>query len=174
MASSPGSPRRIRAPRGWLGLAFLGVWTYFLAQTFQLYVDGFASGSNLTVPEALDVLRVMSNLGQILFLSGIAVALWRANLAAGLTPAGVRGLAIASGGVGVLLFFEAVILIAWVHVVQSPIGALSGAYGVGSIVGVALGLAGIASLGVGLTQAAGFFGPPGEAARLGTATEKSG
>lgn len=174
MVSSPGSNRRVRAPRGWLGLAFLGVWTYFLAQTFQLYAGAFASGSGLTVPEGLDVLRIMSNLGQILFLSGIAVALWRANLAAGLSPAGLRGLAIAAAGVGVLLLFEAVLLLDWVRVVQSPIGALRDAYNIGSIIGVALGLAGIASLGVGLTQAVGFFGPTREVAQSRAETEKTG
>jgi len=46
------------------------------------------------------VLRLTSNLGQILFLAGVGAALWRANLAAGLSSSGVSGLVIASAGVG--------------------------------------------------------------------------
>ncbi len=148
----------VRAPRGWLGLAFLGVWLYFLSQLSQLYREAFAAAAGISMPDATDVLRLTSNLGQILFLAGVGAALWRANLAAGLSSSGVSGLVIASAGVGVLVLFEVVLFLAWFGLVTGPVAALGDAYAVGSITGVALGLGGIAYLGVGLSQAVGLFG----------------
>jgi len=148
----------VRAPRGWLGLAFLGVWLYFLSQLSQVYKEAFAPVAGLSVPDAIDVLRLTSNLGQIFFLAGVGAALWRANLAAGLSSPGVGGFVIASAGVGVLVLFELVLLLAWFRLVTGPVAALGDVYAVGSIMGIALGLAGIASLGVGLSQAVGLFG----------------
>ncbi len=147
----------VRAPRGWLGLAFLGVWLYFLSQLLQFYREAFAAAAGISVPDATDVLRLTSNLGQIVFLAGVGAALWRANLAAGLSSSGVSGLVIASAGVGVLVLFEVVLFLAWFGL-TGPIAALGDAYAVGSIMGVALGLGGIAYLGVGLSQAVGLFG----------------
>jgi len=158
----------VRAPRAWLALAFLGVWLYFLSQLSQVYKEAFAAAAGLSMADAVDALRLTSNLGQILFLAGVGAALWRANLAAGLSSAGVSGLVIASAGVGVLVLFEVVLLLAWFRLVTGLILALGDVYTVGGIIGVALGLAGIASLGVGLSQAAGLFGRREEEATPGT------
>src|SRR5207247_1247272 len=78
-----------------------------------LYREAFATAAGVPVPGAVDALRLTSNLGQILFLAGVGAALWRANLAAGLSSSGVSGLVIASAGVGVLVLFEVVLLLAW-------------------------------------------------------------
>ena len=161
-ASFVGSPQpaspTIRPPRGWLGLAFLGIWIYFLSQVFQLYEGFFAEGAGLTEPEAISVLRITSNLGEILFLSGVVAALWRANLAAGPASGGTRGLALGSASVGLLVFFEAVLLLDWMEIATPLIRSVGLWFGLGSIVAVALGLAGIASLGVALSRAVGLFG----------------
>jgi len=92
---------------------------YFLSQLLQLYKEAFAAAAGLSVAHALDALRLTSNLGQILFLAGVGAALWRANLAAGLSSSGVSGLVIASAGVGVLVLFEVVLLLAWFDLVTA-------------------------------------------------------
>ncbi len=145
---------------------------YFLSQLLQLYKEAFAAAAGLSVAHALDALRLTSNLGQILFLAGVGAALWRANLAAGLSSSGVSGLVIASAGVGVLVLFEVVLLLAWFDLVTGPIATLGDVYAVGNIMGVALGLAGIASLGVGLSHAAGLFGRREEEAATARTPEK--
>ncbi len=174
MYSSKAAAERIRAPLGWLGVAFLGIWTYFLAQLFQVYASSFATAANLSLADANDVLRILSNLGQVLFLSGVIAAFWRANLAAGLSSPGVRGLVLGSAGVGVLVLFEVGLLFAWFRVTAAPIRAFIEAYAVGNIVGVALGLAGVASLGVGLSHAVGLFGRAEEERRAAAGSEKTG
>ncbi len=157
---------KVRAPRGWLGVAFLGIWLYFLSQVFQVYNDAFATSTGLTPAEGVAVLAITSNLGQILFFSGVLAALWRANRAAGLSPSGIRGLVVGSTGLGVLALFEVVHLFDWLRVSLGPVSTVAEAYRLGNILGVVLGLAGIASLGVGLSQAVGLFGRAEPEARV--------
>ncbi len=72
-----------------------------------------------------------------------------------------------------MVLFEVVLLLAWFGLVTGPIAALGDVYAVGSIMGVALGLGGIAFLGVGLSQAVGLFGPREEEATAPRTAEKT-
>src|SRR3989442_1628354 len=100
----------LRSPRGWLFLAFLGVWLYLASQLLRLYPARVAEIVVLPVLEVKEVLALTSGLGQLLFFGGLVAALWRANLAAGASSAGIRGLSFALCGavppraVGIALF----------------------------------------------------------------------
>src|SRR5438046_10333999 len=102
MTASPIDARRIRSPRGWLGLAFLAVWLYLISQLLRIFPAGTADAFGLTVPEARQVLAITSGLGQIGLFAGLVAALWRADLAAGVCENGVSELGLAFGGVGML------------------------------------------------------------------------
>src|SRR2546428_4731276 len=90
----------LRSPRGWLFLAFLGVWLYLASQLLRLYPARVAEIVVLPVSEVREVLALTSGLGQLLFFGGLVAALWRANLAAGASSAGIRGLAVGVAGGG--------------------------------------------------------------------------
>src|SRR3989449_7319704 len=90
----------LRSPRGWLFLAFLGVWLYLASQLLRLYPARVAEIVVLPVSEVREVLALTSGLGQLLFFGGLVAALWRANLAAGASSAGIRGLAFGVAGGG--------------------------------------------------------------------------
>src|SRR2546428_3136103 len=90
----------LRSPRGWLFLAFLGVWLYLVSQLLRLYPARVAEIVVLPVSEVREVLALTSGLGQLLFFGGLVAALWRANLAAGASSAGIRGLAFGVAGGG--------------------------------------------------------------------------
>src|SRR5256886_7220488 len=102
------------SPRGWLFLAFLGVSLYLASQLLRLYPARVAEIVVLPAPEVKEILALTSGLGQLLFFGGLVAALWRANLAAGASSAGIRGLAfgVAGGGtpgrVGFSLFLHLV------------------------------------------------------------------
>src|SRR2546427_6470518 len=104
----------LRSPRGWLFLAFLGVWLYLASQLLRLYPARVAEIVVLPVLEVREVLALTSGFGQLPFFGGLVAALWRANLAAGASSAGIRGLAfgVAGGGpprvVGVAPFLRLV------------------------------------------------------------------
>jgi len=164
---------RIRSPRGWLGLAFLGVWLYLISQMLRIFPTGTAGMFDLTISETQEVLAITSGLGQIVLFAGLVSALWRANLAAGLSGSGIRGLAFGAAGVAILTFLEVALLLDWLGLALSPMDlfARSAALDAGVIVGTALVFAGLASLGVGLSQALDLFGrterdvPPSVAGR---------
>src|SRR2546427_11081896 len=110
MASSRIGRTGLQSPRGWLFLAFLGVWLYLASQLLRLYPARVAEIVVLPISEVKELLALTSGLGQLLFFGGLVAALWRANLAAGASSAGIRGLAfgVAGGGppgvVGLSLF----------------------------------------------------------------------
>src|SRR2546428_13485378 len=90
----------LRSPRGWLFLAFLGVWLYLAAQLLRLYPARIAEIVVLPVSEVKEVLALTAGLGQLLFFGGLVPALWRANLPAGPANAGIPGRALAGAGGG--------------------------------------------------------------------------
>src|SRR5256885_9662220 len=92
----------LRSPRGWLFLAFLGVWLYLASQLLRLYPARVAEIVVLPVLEVKEVLALTSGLGQLLFFGGLVAGLWRANLAAGASSAGIRRLAFGVAAVGSL------------------------------------------------------------------------
>src|SRR3989475_8151691 len=104
----------LRSPRGWLFLAFLGVWLYLASQLLRLYPARVAEIVVLPISEVKELLALTSGLGQLLFFGGLVAALWRANLAAGASRARIRGLAfcVAGGGppgrIGIALFLDLV------------------------------------------------------------------
>jgi hypothetical protein len=158
--SGPGSLRRVDPPRAWLGLAFLAVWLYLVSQLLRIFPNGISAAFDLTAPEARQVLAITSGLGQIGLFAGLVAALWRANLAAGVSKSGVRGLGLGILGVGLLAFFELALFLDWIRL---PLGGLAGlvrspALDAGIIAGTALVFAGLASLGVGLARAVDLFG----------------
>jgi len=157
--------RRIRSPRVWLGLAFLGVWLYMLSQLFRIYPAPVANAFALTTAEAQEALAITSGLGQIILFAGLVAALWRANRAAGLSGSSVRGLLFGAAGVGVLLAFEIALFADWVRIVADPVKLMVRApsLDIGVLVGSALVFAGLASLGLGLAQATGLFAPKASA-----------
>ncbi len=169
--------RRIRSPRVWLGLAFLGLWLYMLSQLFRIYPAPVTDAFALTTAEAQEALAITSGLGQIILFSGLVAALWRANRAAGLSGSGVRGLFFGAAGVGVLLSFEIALLADWVRIVVDPVNlmARAPALDIGVLLGSALVFAGLASLGVGLAQATGLFAPKAPAqSRIPSIPEETG
>src|SRR2546422_869106 len=76
-----GSPRiarsGLRSPRGWLFLAFLGVWLYLASQLLRLYPARVAEVVVLPVSEVREILALSAGLGQLLFFGGLVAALWR-------------------------------------------------------------------------------------------------
>src|SRR5207245_5650958 len=92
----------LRSPRGCVFLALIGVWLYLAAQLLRLYPARVAEIVVLPVLEVREVLALTSGLGQLLFFGGLVAALWRANLAAGASSAGIRGLAFGVAGGGTL------------------------------------------------------------------------
>src|SRR2546427_7550939 len=102
MASSRIGRTGLQSPRGWLFLAFLGVWLYLASQLLRLYPARVAEIVVLPISEVKELLALTSGLGQLLFFGGLVAALWRANLAAGASSAGIRGLAFGVAGGGPL------------------------------------------------------------------------
>src|SRR2546428_2117487 len=100
MASSRIGRTGLQSPRGWLFLAFLGVWLYLASQLLRLYPARVAEIVVLPISEVKELLALTSGLGQLLFFGGLVAALWRANLAAGASSAGIRGLAFGVAGGG--------------------------------------------------------------------------
>src|SRR5213596_4154793 len=115
----------LRSPRGWLFLAFLGVWLYLAAQLLRLYPGRVAEAVVLPDLEVKEVLALTSGLGQLLFFGGLVAALWRANLAAGVSNAGIRCLAFGVAGVGTLGVFEFALFLDWLGAALNPIGVLA-------------------------------------------------
>jgi len=159
-----GSPRIARSglqsPRGWLFLAFLGVWLYLASQLLRLYPARVAEVLVLPVSEVRELLALSAGLGQLLFFGGLVAALWRANLAAGVSSAGIRGLAFGVAGVGILGLFEFALFLDWLGAAFNPMAlfAQSPVLDTGVIAGTALAFAGLASLVVGFAQSTDLFG----------------
>lgn len=151
------STAALRAPGRWLALASLGVWLYFVSQLSQAYLPAFADGAGLSLDDAGRVLRIGSNLGQLLFFAGIVAALWRANRAAGRSGSGVRGLVVGSAGTAILGILEGLLLTDWYRVPLISGAAVDAIAPVASPFGVALALTGIASLVVSLTRTVGLL-----------------
>ena len=156
----PVTARGIRPPRGWLGLAFLAVWLYLISQLLRIFPTGTADAFDLSIPEARQVLAITSGLGQIVLFAGLTAALWRANLAAGVSGSRIRGLALGGAGIALLSLFEMALFFDWIGIFINPINELSHspALDAGIIAGTALVFAGLASLGVGLARAVDLFG----------------
>lgn len=178
-ASVPG----VRSPRGWLGLAFLGVWLYLVSQLLRIFPTGIAASFDLTVPEALEALAITSGLGQIVLFAGLTSALWRANRAAGLSEFSVRGLALGALGVAIFSFVEIALFLDWIGVSIVPFSLVRGTYALdaGVIGGTAFVFAGLASLGFGLSRSINLFGraqresvrTPPETARTAPGSEET-
>jgi len=150
----------LRSPRGWLFLAFLGVWLYLASQLLRLYPGRVAEVVVIPVLEVKEVLALTSGLGQLLFFGGLVAALWRANLAAGASNAGIRGLAFGVAGVGILGVFEFALFLDWLAGAFNPMAAFAQTpiLDTGVIAGTALAFAGLASLVVGFAQSTDLFG----------------
>jgi hypothetical protein len=169
MTTPPVAARRIPPPRGWLGLAFLAVWLYLVSQLLRIFPSGVAQAFDLTIPEAGQVLAITSGLGQIVLFCGLTAALWRANLAAGVSRSRLRGLALGAAGVLVLIAFEIALFFDWMGISFGRLSDFSRSplLDAGIIAGTALVFAGLASLGIGLARAVNLFGrtqAPGPAA----------
>ncbi|MGQ0797886.1 MAG: hypothetical protein ACT4OI_08515 [Methanobacteriota archaeon] len=162
------SPERIygaRSPRGWLFLAFLGVWVYLISQVLKVYNAVVADMTALSPGDVLSLLAITSGLGSVLVFAGLVSALWRANLAAGLSGAGVRGLVLGASGVGVLLVFAIALVLAFLGFGGEFVAALTRVRDIGDVLGTALAFAGLASLGVGLAHATSLFRRPARVPR---------
>jgi hypothetical protein len=154
-AAVPDTP----SPRGWLGLAFAGVWLYLVSQLLRIFPEGAANGLELSIPEALEAFAITSLLGQIVLFAGLTSSLWRANLAAGLSAFSVRGLALGAAGVGVLVSSEIALFLDWIRASANPLGFLVATPVLDAAVigGTALVFGGLASLGFGLSRAIHLF-----------------
>src|SRR5437870_13593914 len=159
-----GSPRigrtGLRSPRGWLFLAFLGVSLYLTSQLRRLYRARVAEIVVRPAAEVKEILALTSGLGQLLFFCGLVAALWRANLAAGASNAGIRGLAFGVAGVGILSVFEFALFLDWIADALNPMAAFAQTpiLDTGVIAGTALAFAGLASLVVGFAQSTDLCG----------------
>lgn len=152
MGSARLATSHVAVRQRWLGLSFLGIWVYLAAQLSQLYPTHFADGVGLSATDANLLLRIMSNLGQALFFAGIIATLSRANRRAGISRTGIRGLVAGWAGIGVLGLLESFLLLQWFEIPLGSFAVLAEYFQVGSVLGVGLGLAGIASLAVGLKR----------------------
>lgn len=170
------APERVygaRSPRGWLFVAFLGVWVYLISQVLKVYNAAVADMVTLSPTDVLRLLAITSGLGSLLVFAGLVAALWRANLAAGLSGAGVRGLVLGASGVGVLLVFVITLALAFLEFGGEFVAALARVRDIGDVLGTALAFAGLASLGVGLAHATSLFRRPAHAPRPSEATQES-
>lgn len=160
MSSTPRAASGIPPPRRWLGLAFVGVWLYLISQLLRIFPDTTATAVDLAIPEARRVLAITAGLGQMILFAGLVAALWRANLAAGSSGAAIRGLAFGAAGLGILGFFEAALILDWFGFVPTRVEAFVGTslLDAGILGGTALVFAGLAFLGLGLSQALRLFG----------------
>src|SRR3989442_2143923 len=129
MASSRIGRTGLQSPRGWLFLAFLGVWLYLASQVLRLYPARVAEIVVLPIPEVKELLALTSGLGQLLFFGGLVAALWRANLAAGASSAGIRGLAFGVAGGGTPRVTEFALLLALVRLPVDPLRLLAVTHG---------------------------------------------
>src|SRR5438093_8286271 len=102
MTESPTDARRIRSPRGWLGLAFLAVWLYMISQLLRIFPVGTADAFSLTISETRQVLAITSGLGQIGLFAGLVAPLCRANLAAVVSHTAILRVGLGLAGVGML------------------------------------------------------------------------
>src|SRR2546428_12293513 len=100
MASSRIGRTGLQSPRGWLFLAFLGVWLYLASQLLRLYPARVAEIVVLPISEVKELLALTSGLGQLLFFGGLVAALWRADPPAGPSSARIRGLPFGGAGGG--------------------------------------------------------------------------
>src|SRR5256886_14011489 len=158
---SPGIGRTgLRSPRGWLFLAFLGVSLSLTSQLLRLYPARVAEIVVLPAAEVKEILALTSGLGQLLFFCGLVAALWRANLAAGASNAGIRGLAFGVAGGGTLGVFEFALFLDWLRAALNPSGVLAQTpvLDTGVIAGTALAFAGLASLVGGFCPCTDLFG----------------
>lgn len=160
MPSPVGAVEDVQSPRGWLGLAFAGVWLYLISQLLRIFPEGTARAFELSIPEALEVLSITSLLGQVVLFTGLTSSLWRANRAAGLSGFSVRGLALGASGLGVLVAAEIALFLDWLRTSGNPFGVLVNAPVLDATVigGTALVFAGLAALGIGLSRAINLFG----------------
>lgn len=159
----------VRSPLGWLVVAFFGVWLYLITKILQWYSEPISEALGVELDELYDVLVVTAGAGSFLLLAGLIAALWRANLAAGLSPAGPRGLVLGAAGLGILLVFEVALVLDLFRLGGEPIRSLVFGQPVGDVIGNALSFAGLASLAVGLAHAASLFGRTREAGTAPTA-----
>src|SRR2546430_13890158 len=83
--------------------------------------DGFG----LAFQEARQVLAIPSGRGQIVLFAGLTGALWRANLAAGVSGSRIRGLALGGAGIALLSLFEIALFFDWIGIFMNPINELS-------------------------------------------------
>src|SRR5207247_10397361 len=120
LSMSPVPARRIPPPCGWLCLAFLAVWLYLISQLLQILPNGTADAFDLSIPETRQVLAITSGLGQIVLFAGLTAALWRANLAAGVSGSRIRGLGLGVAGVGLLSLFESALFCDWIAFAARP------------------------------------------------------
>src|SRR2546421_1040358 len=124
--SSPRTGRTgLGSPRGWLFLAFLGVSLYLASQLLRLYPARVAEIVVLPAAEVKEILALTSGLGQLLFFGGLVAALWRANLPAGVSNAGIRGLAFGVAGAGTLGVFEFALFLDLLRTGVHPLGVLA-------------------------------------------------
>src|SRR3989449_4031142 len=79
----------------------------------------------LPVSEVREILALSAGLGQLLFFGGLVAALWRANLAAGVSNAGIRGLAFGVAGVGILGVFEFALFLDWLGAAFNPMAVFA-------------------------------------------------
>ncbi len=155
--SSPSHGEVVRRPTTWLTAAFFGVWLYLIAAILQVYRAQVAGAFTMEPSDLSNLLGVTSWIGQTLFFAGLVAALWRSNLAAGLTGASVTGLTLGAAGIGMMCLFDLALLIRLLGVPIAPATSLLQAQDMITALGIFLGFAGLASLAVGLTQATGLF-----------------
>src|SRR2546427_7144865 len=125
MASSRIGRTGLQSPRGWLFLAFLGVWLYLASQLLRLYPARVAEIVVLPISEVKELLALTSGLGQLLFFGGLVAALWRANLAAGASSARIRGLAFGLAGGGAPRGVVIALLLPWLRAARHPPGGFA-------------------------------------------------
>lgn len=157
----------VPAPRGWLGIAFFGVCVFVVSKLLWVYAPQVADALLSDPADVERTLSVTAGLGSLLVLAGLVAALWRANLAAGLSPSGVRGLVLGAAGVGVLILFELALFLDFLRVPADAVAALLRAQPMGDVMGNALAFAGLASLTVGLADAGRLFRESRGEARAG-------
>jgi len=154
-------PYVAKAPTGWLVIAFLGIGVYLATWVIQLFfLQTVADFLGLTLVGLAGYLSIASGLGSLLILSGLIAALWRANVAAGLSGASGLGLALGIAGVGILFAFEVALVLDFFDLEKGLSATLLNVRRAfsGDALGNVLAFAGLAALAVGLARAVRLFG----------------
>ncbi len=155
--ASVASGETVRSPRGWAGLAFLGVIVYGASKLMESYPDQASRLMRVSTSTLGTYLPIAAIAGTILLFAGLVAALWRVNRAAGWTAAGAAGATLGTLGVVVLLGEALALVVGQLALRVALPAAWVDSVALEDLAGTFLAFAGLVGLGWGLTHAGGLY-----------------